>query len=194
MNNRKIIAFSGKATSGKTAAALLLGKYVMYEGTIFRKISVADSLRRMTTDWFPLNIEDLKNRKTEIINLGGRELTIRQVMIELGCKMREINPDIWVDNMWKDVELQSQTSSFHAEPPEILITIDDIRFPNEYELLKEKGAILIRIERPGVDLIDDISETSLDNHEFDHVIQNDGTLDDLSHNIIQCYKQYLTVK
>lgn len=63
--------------------------------------------------------------------------------------------------------------------------ITDVRFPNEYEAVKAKGGIIIRVNRPGygtsmVSLASDHpSETALDGHDFDHVIENNGDLYEL---------------
>ena len=70
--------------------------------------------------------------------------------------------------------------------------IDDLRFPNEYWLLKELGFTIVRVEADRHDRIsrlkqngklqdeaqlDDISETALDGFVFDHTIENDDTFD-----------------
>ena len=67
----------------------------------------------------------------------------------------------------------------------------DVRFPNEADSIKDRGGITIRINRPcsvcgGVGyhkldcrLSEHESETALDNYEFDYVIKNDGTIEEL---------------
>lgn len=51
--------------------------------------------------------------------------------------------------------------------------ITDCRFPNEAQAVKDKGGIIIRIDRPGVNPINDHpSETGLDNWKFDYKIAN----------------------
>jgi len=63
--------------------------------------------------------------------------------------------------------------------------ITDVRFPNEFDAVKAKGGLVIRVNRPGhgtsmVALANaHPSETALDGHDFDHVIENDGNLEDL---------------
>jgi len=59
------------------------------------------------------------------------------------------------------------------------ILIPDVRFENEYDWIKSKNGIVIRVDRH-MDFSDShISETALDNYKFDHHIINDGTLEDL---------------
>jgi len=76
--------------------------------------------------------------------------------------------------------------------------ITDMRFPNELEAVKKHGGITIRINRQkekinvGNDTFKHVlnetknfgiqehpSETALDNAEFDYVIENDGTIEEL---------------
>jgi hypothetical protein len=69
--------------------------------------------------------------------------------------------------------------------------ITDVRFPNEYDAVKSKGGIIIRVNRPGfgtsmVALANaHPSETALDGHDFDHVIENNGDLDSLREKVIK---------
>lgn len=74
--------------------------------------------------------------------------------------------------------------------------ITDVRFPNELEAVKKRGGISIRVNRNPFKwiepdeyevetgkkverIIEHESETALDNAEFDYVIENDGTIEDL---------------
>ena len=69
--------------------------------------------------------------------------------------------------------------------------ITDVRFPNEVQAIKDRGGITIRINRPcsicggvGYHKLDcrpseHQSETALDNAEFDYVIDNNGTIEEL---------------
>jgi len=62
--------------------------------------------------------------------------------------------------------------------------ITDTRFPNEAQAIKDKGGLVIRVDRPGVKPINDHpSEIGLDDWKFDYVINNDGTLKDLTKKI-----------
>ena len=62
----------------------------------------------------------------------------------------------------------------------------DVRFPNELEAIKKRKGVTIRINRGLVERTgkmiqepEHISETALDDAEFDYVIENDCTIDDL---------------
>jgi len=76
--------------------------------------------------------------------------------------------------------------------------ITDVRFPNEAQAIKDRGGIVIRVNRfkiitktlpdgtecsfipnPLFDGEEHPSETALDDYEFDHVIDNNGSIDEL---------------
>lgn len=64
----------------------------------------------------------------------------------------------------------------------------DCRFPNEAQVIKDKGGVIIRVNRypPGCSpafMNRGETEVSLDDWKFDHVIYNLGTLDDLKNQI-----------
>jgi hypothetical protein len=61
------------------------------------------------------------------------------------------------------------------------VVVDDMRFPNEYEALKEAGGMTVRVVRPGVvNPGGHVSEGLLDDTLFDLEVVNSGTLDDLA--------------
>ena len=80
--------------------------------------------------------------------------------------------------------------------------ITDMRFPNELDAIKKRGGITIRINRPkekvdvGNDTLNHVlnetknfgiqehpSETALDNAEFDYVIENNSTIEELKEKV-----------
>jgi hypothetical protein len=59
--------------------------------------------------------------------------------------------------------------------------ITDTRFPNEAQAIKDKGGLVIRVDRPGVKPVNDHpSETGLDDWNFDYKIANVSDLKALS--------------
>jgi hypothetical protein len=159
-----IIAFSAKAQSGKTTAARAIrDSHIGY--TI---LSFATPLKRMAMEQFGLTQADIED-KTRTIVLGGRETTVRQLLIDIGQMYRRLDPDFWVKKLWKDAEAHIA----HGNS----ILIDDLRFKNEANFLARHGTVFVRVERPGVSLIDDISEKDLDDYPFTHRILNDNGLE-----------------
>jgi hypothetical protein len=57
--------------------------------------------------------------------------------------------------------------------------ITDTRFPNEFDAIKKKGGICIKVLRENNTVDLHASETALDSYKFDYVLNNSGTLEDL---------------
>ncbi len=57
--------------------------------------------------------------------------------------------------------------------------ITDVRYKNEVEAIKDMGGIVIRINRDSVVPVNHESEYELDDYEFDYVVENNSTIDDL---------------
>lgn len=197
-----IIAFSGKARSGKSESRKVLQEIVeQTNSTKFVGFSFATKVKEIGKYYFNWDEnKDIHHRvystgeiksdgslavdgDTEVIQDKGRQL-----LINIGQKFREIRPSIWADivvQQIKDLDL--------GEPENVIYGIDDMRFKNEAKSLGEYGrAIFIRINRSEGQLnLDDITETDLDNHRFDYYIENDGSVKDLKQKIQQIYQTIL---
>ena len=95
--------------------------------------------------------------------VGMRQMTVRQLLQELGTDaVREhLHPNSWVNSL-----LSSYLPTDHW-------IITDVRFPNEFKAVREKGGLLVRINRPMMPDNTHPSETALDTgYEFDIVIDN----------------------
>jgi hypothetical protein len=105
------------------------------------------------------------------------KLTPRLILQILGtdCARKIIHPNIWVNS------LMSEYKEKNGYPNWI---ITDVRFPNEAKAIKAKNGIIIKINRYN-NLIETsgiqqhASEIALDNYDFDYVIENNGTIEDL---------------
>lgn len=109
-------------------------------------------------------------KEAPIRQLGG--LTGRRLMQTLGTEWgRYLDENFWTGVM--DAKLDQH-------PAGRRIVIDDMRFPNEYALLKQKGALMVKVYR-GQAAGDrrnacHVSEGSLDHHDFDYEVGNDGDI------------------
>ena len=147
MVNRKIIAFYSPYTSaGKSAAARMLSD---------RVYNFASPIKRMMSMFCDTYGRDV------IINrdLG---LTPRDFNIAIGQGLKQLDRDIWVRIMYKYIEPHSNA----------LIVIDDLRFSNEYAMLKDKGAKIIRVTNPEREIVKTETEGLLEGFEFDYELIN----------------------
>lgn len=156
----QLVGISGKKGTGKT----LLGGILKYHG--FKIFNFADSLKGWTQQLLNVGIEytDGEHKESKVERLNN--LSVRDFMIDFGQLMRKFSADgmFWVNKLY-DRQLASL-------PDNSLVVIPDVRFPNEADFIRDKGGIIVRLER-SLELNiyktegTDASEVSLDNYNFD---------------------------
>ncbi|UFD97999.1 deoxynucleoside monophosphate kinase [Streptomyces phage Pablito] len=178
MSDKLIIGLSGYARSGKNEAAEALVQYG------WRQAAFADKLREFLYALDPLipghyGAGNLRLRT--LVDRTGWEYAkvtypeVRALLQRAGTEAgrKVLGANVWVDALFRDT----------ADAPALVIT--DVRFPNEAQAVADRGGVMIRVERPGVEPARDrmgrvhVSETALDDWPFDHVLQNDGAVRDL---------------
>lgn len=105
---------------------------------------------------------------------------VRRLLQALGTEVGRnmIDPDVWVNIAEAKIQaLRSQG---------IPVVITAVRFPNEIEMIRRLGGTTVWIHRAeqartdaGEAITQHASETSVDAYDFEYVISNNGTLDDL---------------
>lgn len=105
---------------------------------------------------------------------GFQKVKDRKFLQWIGTEWaRAQDPDIWCKMLISEVE---------KLPKETNIFISDLRFPNEFQYLREAGFTLIKIERDNSTLLDakvkkHTSETSLDQEKnWDYRIYNNSSI------------------
>ena len=176
--------FAGKL---KLIGSILSGAPVeKFEDQEFKKTN-------MNSEWdYELVGEDWADSKPVLV-----PMTYREFLQKLGTEaMRDgLHTNVWVNALFADYKraldlVKSEDPKYDlkveevGEYPNWIIT--DMRFPNEMEAVKEKEGITIRVNRPVHALSQENnavqlhpSETALDNADFDYVIENSGSFDDL---------------
>lgn len=182
----EIKKFAGKL---KQIASLMTGIPVeKFEDQEFKKTEL--SKEWWTKDWnqeLPITREFGKIQKDV-------PMTVRDFLQKLGTEAirNGLHENAWVNALFADYEIPISwdRSDIKKEYPNWIIT--DVRFPNEAKAIKEKGGILIRVVRDEIItgsfmigkngfkcISGHPSETSLDDWDFDHIIRNDGTIEQL---------------
>lgn len=110
------IALIGKAGSGKDYVAEHL---FIHCG--FKRYAFADELKNIASRLFPQAFE------------GGKKP--RRLLQELGQKLREIDKDVWVRALMRQLQ--------HDKPVRAIVT--DVRQANECEALQKAGFVLVKI-------------------------------------------------
>lgn len=203
--NKRIIAFAGRKRSGKTTLAKLL----QYEENAVI-ITIANYLKYLCCDLLNISYDELIEkkdngyvfdimpddrwfkiiaRKTDInIESVRKELenvhftTIREILQIIGTDViRKYNENWHVQKMLEEIDSYSDDK---------LIAIDDVRFPNEKEVILSRSGEVFFIVRPSLsDISNHSSETALKWQDFDdkHVIINDVPSKKLLEQIFMVY-------
>ncbi len=175
-----IIGFIGLIGSGKsTSSDYLVNKYG------FRKYAFSSKLKQICAIIFDWDINMLNAITPELreireqkdiywSNKLGFTVTPRSMLQYIGTEiMREkIHNDIWIISTIKEILNNGNDAC-----------IEDVRFMNEIQKIKDNDGIIIRIKRTNDPLIpletQHISEYAWANCTPDYIIENNGSLDDL---------------
>jgi deoxynucleotide monophosphate kinase-like protein len=180
-----IIGISGYARSGKDTIADIL---IRNHG--FTRVAFADKLREVlyalnpivlgwnegygygTGVWHVQSVIDEYGWDGYKESPFGYE--IRRLLQRIGT---EAGREVLGDNVWVDA------LDWHAARN---IVIPDARFRNEAVAVKSRGGAMWRVWRPGIGPANGhVSETGLDDWDFDLVLDNDGTIEDLEQQVGQ---------
>lgn len=190
-----IISISGYAGSGKDSVGRIIQeltheapegfpKDLFYAWEIKKWAGKLKTIASMLTGIPVEKFEDQEFKKT---NLGPEwNMTVRDFLQRIGTDglRTGLHENTWVNALMADYTGVYDIDTDRTTWPNWIIT--DTRFPNEAKAVKEAGGITIRVERPGVSAINaHPSETALDSWEFDYVIINDGSLEDLTSKVKQ---------
>ena len=107
----------------------------------------------------------------------------RQILIDVGTNAFRKN--VW-ENTW--VEYMAH---IHPKDHNALVLLTDVRFPNEFGMVKRDGGFNFKIVRPDVPLTDDVADCALEGVSFDFEIVNDGTPEELGVKVYKTFVEYL---
>jgi Cdc6-like AAA superfamily ATPase len=160
------ILISGKAGTGKSTSARVLCELLYSK---YHKQATVDNFARpvklIAKKFFAWN--------------GNKDSLGRDLLQKVGNYGRDIDPGVWARTVADDNAVT-----------EILV-VDDWRFPNEAEVLKNNffDVVTIRINAENREILKDTeyykdkSEVELDDYKFDYIIDNTGSMDDLSNSM-----------
>lgn len=186
-----IIGISGKAGSGKDTVAQIIQFLNFQEDfpevhTTFRNrpytfwnqewriLKFAYAVKEVASLLTNIPVEDFEKSEVKAMSLGKdwNYMTVRDLLQKIGTDAIRDNVH---ENAWVNA-LMSQ----YREGDNWIIT--DVRFFNEANAIKERGGVLVRLNRQSDVLINanHPSETALDDYKgFDFCLDNTGTIDEL---------------
>lgn len=197
-NNINLIGISGRMGSGKNTVASIINQITNNK---FEEKAFAFKLKQIASILTGIEVSKFEDQEFKKTNLGEEwsspilgedwqdvSMTVRELLQKLGtdCLRDNLHPNVHINALFSDYKYENEESTYLNPYPTIeypywLIT--DLRFPNEFEAIKNRGGICIRVIR-GVEKtpnsnLHHISETSLDNYAFNYIIYNNGTIEEL---------------
>lgn len=166
--SKKIIVFSGKQLSGKDCVAKMLLAYL----SDFKRIGLGDAIKIEYATQTGLTLEEIEINKAHY----------RSDLIALGNKRRAEDEDYWIK---KIVEFP-----FNCVVP-------DVRMLRELNFFKSQNAFTVRVNAPlemrlsrgALANVNDDTETQLDDvTDWDYIIENDGSLEELKEKVTQLFE------
>lgn len=176
----KDVAFwSSTPQQGKTTAA----RYLQHFG--YAKFAFADPLYAMLRSM--LLTAGYERSEIDFYLSEGKE----EVISEIGASCRHLTRTLGTEwgrhiidqNLWVKVarkRILKEQEDIYRRP----ICFDDLRFPNELELLKRHGFTLIRVVRETGRSDSHVSDLALRDYDgWDHVVENNGTPEEFNFKI-----------
>lgn len=186
----RIIALAGRKGSGKSTVKALLQNHPNVNADETNEVSFASPIKRMLAEMgVPEDslYGDDEQKNVPLPEFGG--VTGRHLAVTLGTEWGRnmIHKSIWVMAMALEVKALEEMDA--EDGTNSVLIIDDLRFQDELEFLRSKGATIIGIHRgelPGSMLDQHISEQLP--YRFAElgipIIKNDSTLAELHQKVI----------
>ena len=169
----KIILLGGKANSGKDSTAEYIDEYYRSRGLDVVNIQIAYYIKmyaKQIAHWD-----------------GDNETKPRQLLQDLGTELirRQIDEYFFIKRILQDIDIYSRYFD--------VITISDGRLPEEFASIKVAypETVTVHVTRPNYNSRlskkqkEHVTESLVDDIEYDYDIVNDGTLDDLQKKAIE---------
>jgi hypothetical protein len=161
----KVCCISAKARHGKDTAAAMMAEYLEKRGHKVLITHFADLLKYICKQFFGWN--------------GDKDVAGRTLLQYVGTDVVGAQkPGYWANFLADFLKMFEKEWDF--------VIVPDCRYPIEYELIRDTfEAVLLRVERPGFDnglsaaQKAHASETALDEYNFDTIIYNSGSLEEL---------------
>jgi hypothetical protein len=184
-----IIGLAGQAASGKDTVAGMLAplidEYLPSNQKMTQK-AFAYNVKKIYCDYFDVDFDFIEKWKRIPTPPPGFLMPVRQALQMIGDGFRKVKPTVWIDKALNNP---------------INITINDVRYINEAKAIKNKGGIVILIDRPSHrntdqndsekevgQVVADINKKGIvgelnhpDYPMFDYFLLNDGSISDLAY-------------
>lgn len=221
---RTIVAFAGRARSGKSLCSNILKEHrnatVLTIASYLKKLCL--NLIHLDDRYSDMTLEEMNKMKDKkvILNLITNHLWSELISMETGIDIdlieekiinypiikdiRELLQVIGTDIIrvyYPDWHIDCLINELHTLPEDAVVTIDDVRFPNELEKIEKEGGEVFFVVRPETfyESSNHPSETSLSwkmMKDGDHVIINDMgiTINNIKNDILWYFDHLIVNK
>lgn len=190
----------------KEIASILTGIPIeKFEDQEFKKTFLGEEWNYYYSIELPNKILTKENYDKASVNqktwFSKHEMTVRDLLQKLGTEALRngLHENVWVNALFADYkQLKTENTTLGSKLPfpsliDELVDyaevnrfpnwlITDLRFPNEFQAVKDRNGICVRVNR-NTKMINPIhlhpSETSLDSFTFDYELDNLGSIEDL---------------
>lgn len=175
------IALIGKICSGKTT---IINKLLELEEYKFKVYNFGDYVKKYLYEIFDINIiENTINKPRKLIQ-------------DFAENMKNYDNNVWIKLLKKDINK-------HIFNSNDIIIVGDVRFNNEYQMLKDLGFIFIKLDinkdlqierikntypnnyQEHLERLEHISEINIDNFKYDYNIDVNNDLEIIINNLIK---------
>lgn len=164
MENKIILAFSGRKQSGKTICSEFLKSLLLSNGYSSVEIyNFADPLKQdICMSMFGLTYAQCygeDDQKNQLIDAywDNKQLTARDLMQLIGTDLfRKLNNNVWVNALINKINKSDNQ----------IVIVSDCRFPNEIEAIKQNNGLVFRLTRDPHKSTH-MSESILDKENYD---------------------------
>ena len=206
-NKVSLLGLSGFAGSGKDEAAKAIQELMPGEWHVKRFSGKLKQIASILTGIPEEKFEDQEFKKTNLgpewnylvgylkpIGHGSVEssidsvpMTVRMFLQNLGTDAirKNLHHNAWVNALFADYKpVDTRYLGINQSRQMPNWVIPDVRFKNEAQAIKDRGGIIIRVDRPGVGPVNNHpSETELNDGIFDYKIANASDLISLKQSV-----------
>lgn len=173
-----LIGINGFKGAGKdTVGAYLVEKYD------FQRLAFATKLKEAVGALLDISVEDVdyyKSRNSWVGVEEGMMMGFRPFLQRFGTEMGR---EVFGENFWIEQVIPPDANSYWHKGRKIAVT--DVRFDNEIRAIRRVAGHIIRVERPGYEPDDHLSEQYPNEELIDYAINNHQDIDYL-HKLVDC--------
>lgn len=126
-----MIGLCAQSRMGKDSVADI----ILETKTTYAKKAFASELKRVISQYFDIDMNDIEEYKTQSQRHPSLELSMRDTLQLVGETFRKVHPDVWVNAALRNISGQS-------------VIFTDVRHENEMDAILSKKGYLVLIGRP----------------------------------------------